>query len=73
MKLGTPDLRRHEFGDPAVTYERDEAGTCHGCTYEYSITLYGKDLLGCEKGHKHGRKCPQFRVRMAVARTDGDG
>lgn len=80
MKLGTPNLRRHEFGDPAVAYERNEAGTCHGCVHEYIwetvVPTRASGVLWtyhCRIGRKYGRKCPKYRVREAVTLTDGDG
>lgn len=36
------DLKRWEYGDPAMVAERNESKSCHGC--KHLDNLWGKDI-----------------------------
>lgn len=63
MKIGTPDLRRWEMGDPAIAYERMESATCKGCQHISSIEILGERRPICAKGKPYGRKCRLYVER----------
>ncbi len=55
-------MRRRDYADPALIYERRESAGCKGC--RHASTIFG--LPACDAGKRPGRRCKQYSERKAM-------